>query len=1171
VELYHPTFLYAYAALILQCGVVQTIGCLGAQRLSHKLLSAYWILLLLLTIGDVVVGLVWVFKLDRVKLNLRPVLTREFISKYSTDESFTHTWNKVQSEEHCCGVDGPLDYDKLSQVVSQQYSKNNPNSSLVIDVESSLLSLPESCCIVLYDSLPVSGGSSSRDSIDPTYRSSHHSHEKELTSPSPPSSNGSDFENNDGSGSRDNRRRTSPVSDQVPHGPPSVPWDTDGSGGGSAEFMLNDQPYSNPSQISNQLTDSSGSLEYLSSSIDDISLSSRSHSGHSARSIGKTISKSNQDLYSHGSESSEELSPQPLASSLTKHKGRHGHRLKQLASLRSNSSNPDELGSSSFLDGNTGLPSPPLESFIPDEENSADTKNASNEQKRSKTKSLPSFSHIPRRLLPSSKKHTLTTTEEPELAEKLPVPFTCQRHLTIHLRRTTQYTVRPNDDLRGKKLEKEDALQSTTPTDSSVDQFLPTSIDLDDSKSGGKPTSSIFEAHVVASTTVETNDGDENHVDDQNKGQRSKGESSSSHASPSVRSSSSTRKLYKRTVSSVNAEDEKVLSLSPSSSSVDRHVTLPLLGSNPFSFLHASAFTANPADGVDENDTEGKSLPWKERPSREFSRRKRQSEIASDMQAAYYLSSSPPSSYPYVGGGDSPTNSSLEKRFHVYRHGCGVKLIQWVDHVSGILFILGFCIIGFVKACFLIILRTEIREMIEKIQILELADPVSPERAHYKDQRLHHVSHPLLAHPHRPSTVSAHAYNAVLLPTIKSPEGPFASSQPTRFTKSYHQRRHSNIVGDRSQNHSQETVNMTLLVTNSQNSRSQIDATKQTEKGRSNPNLTLCSTAVGGGGGCGSGTSGFYMGLGREELFDPTGLSFSVPNTSKYLRRSSTCSSSANPGPSYSLFSHYDSDPKPGPSTRFYHYEPLHHHHHPPYHQQQHCHHQYHPRSRPHIRNISTGAVVHQSSVSSSVTGGDRYSGGGGGGMFSGSGTAVGGGGSACGVSGGVAGGGGGPSGNSSIAFRSFGGESGSGGCSFSSRDENEILSASMENVVVGDGPTEVQKQQSQSSQSEDEKEKERREAEIRDWAAATACTDNTKTVTNNSSISSDPASRSARTTDESTTSALSLGDFSKAGFNQGSDSTGSSSNERTQSTKRNGNNNMDPDSIPLAYLGTAV
>ncbi|OXA57947.1 23 kDa integral membrane protein, partial [Folsomia candida] len=126
VELYHPTFLYAYAALIL-------------QWLSHKLLSFYWILLLVLTIGDVVVGLVWVFKLDKVKLNLRPVLSREFISKYSTDELFTRTWNAVQAIEHCCGVDGPLDYDKLSQVQSQHSS--NPNSSLIIDVESSLLSL----------------------------------------------------------------------------------------------------------------------------------------------------------------------------------------------------------------------------------------------------------------------------------------------------------------------------------------------------------------------------------------------------------------------------------------------------------------------------------------------------------------------------------------------------------------------------------------------------------------------------------------------------------------------------------------------------------------------------------------------------------------------------------------------------------------------------------------------------------------------------------------------------------------------------------------------------------------------------------------------------------------------------------------------------------------------
>lgn len=139
IELYHPTFLYAYAALICQCGVIQIIGCLGAQRLSHKLLSVYWALLLLLTVGDVAVGLFWVFKLDKIKLHLKSELTAEFVGKYSRDVTFTKNWNRIQSQDHCCGVDGPLDFGKFLVTRSGE------------DTSRPQLSLPDSCCTYKVD------------------------------------------------------------------------------------------------------------------------------------------------------------------------------------------------------------------------------------------------------------------------------------------------------------------------------------------------------------------------------------------------------------------------------------------------------------------------------------------------------------------------------------------------------------------------------------------------------------------------------------------------------------------------------------------------------------------------------------------------------------------------------------------------------------------------------------------------------------------------------------------------------------------------------------------------------------------------------------------------------------------------------------------------------------
>jgi hypothetical protein len=110
VELYQPTFLYAYVALFVQCGVLQAIGCVGALRLNQKLLSGYWTLLLVLLIGDVLVGLVWIFRLDSIKTHLRPQLKQRLIFQYGNDSQFTQTWDWVQTNDMCCGVEGPMDF-----------------------------------------------------------------------------------------------------------------------------------------------------------------------------------------------------------------------------------------------------------------------------------------------------------------------------------------------------------------------------------------------------------------------------------------------------------------------------------------------------------------------------------------------------------------------------------------------------------------------------------------------------------------------------------------------------------------------------------------------------------------------------------------------------------------------------------------------------------------------------------------------------------------------------------------------------------------------------------------------------------------------------------------------------------------------------------------------------
>lgn len=66
LTLYQPSFLYAYLALATQGGALQLLGCVAALKLSEKLLNAYWLLLLVLIFGDVVIGAFWAYRFERI-------------------------------------------------------------------------------------------------------------------------------------------------------------------------------------------------------------------------------------------------------------------------------------------------------------------------------------------------------------------------------------------------------------------------------------------------------------------------------------------------------------------------------------------------------------------------------------------------------------------------------------------------------------------------------------------------------------------------------------------------------------------------------------------------------------------------------------------------------------------------------------------------------------------------------------------------------------------------------------------------------------------------------------------------------------------------------------------------------------------------------------------------
>ncbi|XP_039295711.1 uncharacterized protein LOC111045954 [Nilaparvata lugens] len=143
MSLTQPSFVYAYLTLSFQSGLLQLIGCLGAQRLNERLLNVYWLLMLLLLVGDGLVGLLWVYRFEWIVAELRPYLKARLANQYNVDGEFTQLWDNVQREMHCCGVEGTHDFRTDNNTVdheqpgwdSVQGSQPPPTTTL-----------PDSCC-----------------------------------------------------------------------------------------------------------------------------------------------------------------------------------------------------------------------------------------------------------------------------------------------------------------------------------------------------------------------------------------------------------------------------------------------------------------------------------------------------------------------------------------------------------------------------------------------------------------------------------------------------------------------------------------------------------------------------------------------------------------------------------------------------------------------------------------------------------------------------------------------------------------------------------------------------------------------------------------------------------------------------------------------------------------
>lgn len=135
IGLADPSFAYAVAALLLQGGVLQAIGCLGALRMNARLLNAYWGLLLALLLGDALAGLAWFFRYRSLVGGLRAALLAAFQEDYGARPGYRFLWDRLQNESRCCGVQGPTDFNGTSWLREQR--QNNAWFRQMV---------PESCC-----------------------------------------------------------------------------------------------------------------------------------------------------------------------------------------------------------------------------------------------------------------------------------------------------------------------------------------------------------------------------------------------------------------------------------------------------------------------------------------------------------------------------------------------------------------------------------------------------------------------------------------------------------------------------------------------------------------------------------------------------------------------------------------------------------------------------------------------------------------------------------------------------------------------------------------------------------------------------------------------------------------------------------------------------------------
>jgi len=113
-----PTILIVVGVIIF---VLAFLGCYGSVRENHCMVMTFGILLFIIFVVEIAGGITAYVNRHEVENILRDSMNTTF---QQNKKDFTPLWKEMQSKWECCGLEGPLDYEKM-------YGNNT---------------LPNSCC-----------------------------------------------------------------------------------------------------------------------------------------------------------------------------------------------------------------------------------------------------------------------------------------------------------------------------------------------------------------------------------------------------------------------------------------------------------------------------------------------------------------------------------------------------------------------------------------------------------------------------------------------------------------------------------------------------------------------------------------------------------------------------------------------------------------------------------------------------------------------------------------------------------------------------------------------------------------------------------------------------------------------------------------------------------------